>query len=497
MKLKVKILLIILSLKGNVMAKSLNIFFGNQTIPPYHVHASASTLSTFNAAVMGRLIRQDEDFQLRPELLESFHFDFDKEVYVLKLKDDLKFHNGRKATSKDLEFSLVRGFYSSDRSFFHVYLGTIKGIEGIEPGGKFQSGVVEGVKVIDEQTVEVKLIKSNPAFFHTLTSPYFSIFPIEELENDYLTWKDSPVGLGKFKVEKTYNVNETVISSLKEVCKECVSKVVFHSKRPEKSDIEFYADKGGDYEVKNSELAAGVRILSLSNKHPLSQDINFKKGLNLLIDQSVFQSNEMGIHATTQLLPKHFWGRLKDTPKTSTSKAKEYFSKIDKELLEPIYEIPVFSGKELARHHKFYAEKLMQAFHKVGFKTKFVPNTQKFIQEDVAENSPLYMFNIVSDYVDPLIMFSSFKKDGHEPYYRPTGKVLDRFQKLYDKTQNATTFDERNEHVKKLSEFVRDEVVVLPLAEERTVYHINPKTVKDLGVQSNPITLEIENIRMK
>ena len=146
---------------------------------PFSKDAPVDTIYATITPILGQLIYTSNSYDLEPGLLESFSWDFENSAYILKLKPNLHFHNGRKVTSKDLEFSLLRGFYSSRPSFFLAFLNNIKGIDAIKGKKKFASGQVSGIKVIDERSISVKLNEPNPSFLHSLARAYFSVVPIE------------------------------------------------------------------------------------------------------------------------------------------------------------------------------------------------------------------------------------------------------------------------------------------------------------------------------
>jgi ABC-type transport system substrate-binding protein len=141
-----------------------NILLGDTNEAPYSELAPGRILSTFNAAVLGQLIKTDQNYNLIPGHLESWNWDFHTSEYVLKMRPGLKFHNGKPASAKDLEFSLLRGFFSAQQSFYRTYLSNVDGVNSIRAGSPFKTGLVSGVKIIDELTLRVKLSHPNPSF---------------------------------------------------------------------------------------------------------------------------------------------------------------------------------------------------------------------------------------------------------------------------------------------------------------------------------------------
>ena len=473
------------------MTNVINLYWDTSKVSPYDIHAPAAILSTFNLAVRGQLLSLQDDLSLGPGHIKEFYYDYTSENYILKLAEGIKFHNGREATAKDLEFSILRGFHTPDKSFFKTYFGDIVGIDKIKAGSQFHSGNVQGVKVVDKYTLKVQLTSANPAFFHSLTTPYFSLIPIEALNPDYLSWKDGPIGAGKYKVDQKFNGKTTVLEHL-----ETQDKVIIYNFKDDKIkfDIAFGPGIVENEMIHFSDRSSGIRMFTISLENELSKNENFREGLKYLVDREEIKNNDLGISPLSQILPKFFWGRSYKKLEFNLDKAKEYFSKIPKELLDKVYEIPIFAGEKLSSKHLFYEKTLENQFKKVGFKVKFVPNQEKFISKETAQKSPLYGFSMVADYIDPLVTFSAFRKNGHEEFYRVPKLIENEYENLYESAIKSKTFTERLEFVKKLSQLSQDSLMALIVAEEKSVLYFNKKSISSLGKQNQPLTLNLENI---
>lgn len=488
-----KIFSIGILLLENALAAEINIFWDKSEVAPYDIHAPGSILSLFNMAVRGQLLSINNKNGLSPSHISKFHYDFERKVYVLKLADGLTFHNGRKVTSQDLEFSILRGFYSPDSSFFKTYFGDIVGIENIKPGTKYKTGLIEGVRVVNEDVIEVKLTSPNPAFFHSLTTPYFSLVPIEELKSDYLTWKAKPVGAGEFKVISEFDGIKTVLKN--EVNNQVIN--IYNNRVDNiRFDISFVAGVVANEKSYLSSRPAGIRLMTISLENELSANPNFREGLKYLVDRSKFSNTKLGIAPLSQLLPTPFWGRSSKELDFNLEKAQFYFSKIPKNLLNKVYEIPVFAGDALSEKHLFYEKHLKDQFEQVGFKIKFITNQEKFVSRKTAINAPLYSAAMVADYIDPLVTFSAFRKNGHEKYYKVQKSLEGKYEELYIKAINSETFGERLEVVKELSRLTQDNLITLVLAEEKKVIYFNSKIVKSLGLQLYPLTLDLKQLEL-
>lgn len=472
---------------------------------PYAENTSGDVLSTFNAAVLGQLVVTDETFNLHPGLLESFQFDFKSSKYILKLGPHLAFHNGRMATSADLEFSLLRGFFSQNRSFYNIYLNNIAGTEAIKPGQKFKSGSVSGVEIVDDLTVSVLLKVPNPSFLHSLSQPFFSLVPIEEMKGDYLNWKSVPIGAGPYRV----------VGGFKEglVRLELVDNTLKVAGAPSAVDILTGLDSvdapydivanvpanviGPNYKEFVTSMPASVRTIFFSNKNVLGQNPHFRAAVQKAINRGEIVGQISDLAVTNELLPRHFWGRTKRLDPYSLEDAKKEISHVPADLLKKIWRVPIFSSGSLTERQAYMAGKIQHQLAKVGIKMEFYASPEKFISEKMAIESPFRLSGRVTDYVDPLIMFASFESQSPYKFDQPSGVEKVEFERLYDKAAKAKSLESRYETVRKLSEFVVSHSLAVAISEEKVIYYYNPQTVLSLGSQPTPLILLIQNIRMK
>jgi ABC-type oligopeptide transport system substrate-binding subunit len=474
-------------------SRPLKIFFGATNKAPYDNHAGALALSTFNAAVRGQLIVTDEFFNLKPGLLQEYRFDANLNRYVLRLAPNLIFHNGRRANSLDLEFSLLRGFYTEDKSFFYTYLYSILGLNEVV-SSRFESGAVKGVKCHDELTLHVQLERPNPTFLNTLAVPFFSLVPREELEEDFMTWKKAPIGVGPYMVTHPFDGQKTIIERVEKEASGPRTVWFLANLENDKADIALEKSAISSSIASSSPLLSGnIRVLEFSRINPLSSNKNFRKAVNLLIDRKAFNNVDLGTSETDQMLPQYF-RKENITLNASLDEARKYLDSIPKEILKQSYEAIIFSGPKLSEKNKFFTQKLENLFNLLDLNIKFVPNEEKFISKEIAQKSPISMFGMVCDYTDPLIMFSAYRVNSHAEFYLPDSEIIQDFENLYVTASKSQNFSERIGAIKRLSDFTRENAIVVSIAEEKTIFYYDSTVIKHTGKQIHPITLLIENL---
>jgi oligopeptide transport system substrate-binding protein len=158
------------------------------------------------------LLGLDENGQIVPKIAENWETE-DNIIWTFHIRKDVKFHTSeifdtpgktRTVTAHDILYSYTR-FCSSDAYPSFILTDSIKGAS--EYNAKKTSSV-EGLKVIDDYTFQIELIKPEPFFINRITTPWIAIFP-KEAEHEQFKNKwgfEIAIGTGPYKlVSKTDN----------------------------------------------------------------------------------------------------------------------------------------------------------------------------------------------------------------------------------------------------------------------------------------------------
>ena len=160
--------------------------------------------------IFGGLMRltDDPNEPIVLDLAESFTVSSDGTMYRFVLREGIEFSDGSPVTASDFKWSWERAALPDTGSpIVKEFLGDIVGINDIVDGNATSA---EGITVIDDQTLEVKIDSPKPYFIAKLTYPVTFVVNQENIENGGELWTDNPIGTGPF-VLKSYEIGVSLV----------------------------------------------------------------------------------------------------------------------------------------------------------------------------------------------------------------------------------------------------------------------------------------------
>ncbi len=199
-----------LAIDGNAVAggRLVRLFIDPPTLDP-HLTTDATSAQII-VEVFGGLVTIDTSLNVVPDLAESWDTSADGLVYTFRLRPDAKFHDGKRVTAEDVRWSLERATNPLTESpVVDQYLGDIVGVEEKLNG---DTQIISGVRVIDEQTIEITIDQPKSYFLAKLTYPTAFVLDRENIDADPKNWFRQPNGTGPFRLSE-YKVGETIVLS--------------------------------------------------------------------------------------------------------------------------------------------------------------------------------------------------------------------------------------------------------------------------------------------
>ena len=164
--------------------------------------------ATYIVEIFSGLMTLNASLQVVPDLAESMpQVSQDGKTYTFKIRDNAKFHDGKKVTAQDFKYSIERAADPKTQSTLaDAYLGDIVGVHD-KLAGKAQE--VKGVTVVDEQTVKVEIDAPKSYFLAKMTYPTSFIVDKANIESGK-NWTDKPNGTGPFTLGE-WKIGEKIV----------------------------------------------------------------------------------------------------------------------------------------------------------------------------------------------------------------------------------------------------------------------------------------------
>jgi ABC-type transport system substrate-binding protein len=172
--------------------------------PPHIDPQRMADFGSFTVAsqIYSTLTILDEKLQIVPYAAEKWTVSRDGLTWTFKLRDNLVFHNGRKAEAGDVKYSLTRLASPESRSpSSSLLLSDVVGFEAVNKG---QAKELTGVRAVDPLTVEIRL-QSPPKgdLLTRLSHISTAIIAREAVEAGGANWAETqPVGTGPWKLRE-------------------------------------------------------------------------------------------------------------------------------------------------------------------------------------------------------------------------------------------------------------------------------------------------------
>ena len=217
------------------------------------------------------LVKITKDFKVENDIANECS-KIDDKTYLIKLKDDIKWHNGNLLDSEDVKFTI-----DNLKEINSIYLGNVRHIKNVE--------------IIDDYTIKIYLDEEVNFFEYLLTFPILNKDCYEEKTLNSKT--DIPIGTGEFKIteinEDSFfleNGDIKIRINIYDDMSKCYLDL-------EKEEIDLLNTKNIDYEKYtgklgiNSNISSGREFdyIAINNKNRLLKNNEVRKAISFFIDR--------------------------------------------------------------------------------------------------------------------------------------------------------------------------------------------------------------------
>ena len=476
------------------------------------------------------LVSLDSNLNISPCISKSWNISSDGKTYTFNLRTDVYFHESklfkdstRTVLASDVQFSFSR----------------IINPETASPGKYIFNNVLpfpDGIKVMNDSTVQIKLLEPQPSFLHQLCLPYGSILPYELVLNYKSNFSQNAIGTGPFKL-KTWKKDVKMVLVKNEKYFEKDNKGV-NLPYIDAVAITFLSDKQQEllkFKLFNLEMISGINeddkdmMLTSSGelKPEFKSDFYLQKKpwlntdyLAILVDDSInnitenplrykkirqaisyaidrnkfvkYLRNGIGVPANNGFIPLGMPGFSSfkiNGISYNENKAIKLFKELD------LNEIKLTLSA--SQQYKVICEFLQKQLEKIGFVVSVEIYTPSALKQRVINyDANFYRKSWVADFPDAINYFQLFYSKYFYPKYgyNYTHFKHDLYDQIYEKAiiEQDTTL--KYSLYKQLNEILNEQSPVIPLFYGETLRFFN-KSVS--GVSSNSMNiLDLKRVRI-
>lgn len=154
--------------------------------------------SEYVLEIYSGLVSLGLDLKVHPDIAQSWDLSPDGMTYTFHLRSNAVFQDSRRVTAQDVKYSLERAADPRNASPTVIqYLGDIVGLKD-RYNNKATS--VSGIKVVDQQTIQIQITHPSPYFLEELTLPVSFLVDQNQIQKDPNNWTRHPNGTGPFKL---------------------------------------------------------------------------------------------------------------------------------------------------------------------------------------------------------------------------------------------------------------------------------------------------------
>ncbi|MDF2949194.1 MAG: hypothetical protein K0R07_1222 [Sedimentibacter sp.] len=425
-----------------------------------HRTAAASTFAITNN-IYDTLVGVTSDWEIVPRLAKEWDISENGMEITFKLRDDVKFHNGRDMKAKDIEFSIKR-------------------LKDVESPRARDYANIKDIEVVDDYTIKFTTEKLDVELLKSFAYPWAAIVP-EEAAADL---KTKPVGTGAFTLKEwipqqqlvlqrndNYYGDKAKLETVKLVLLPDATSMLAGFQAGDLDIIPLTGDQvtvvegNAEYKVISEPMNA-VQIMSINTNHEILSNEKVRQAMAMainkkeVIDASMFgYGDQIGSHLPPTS-PDYF--DTNDIIEYNPDKAKELLKEAGYEngfdinmSLPKNYQLHVDGGQVIADQLSKIGINVNIEIIEWGTWLSDVYGAKKFDTTVVGHTGRLDSFAFLSRYYSNSNDYISLK----------TGEV----DELLDRAQQELDADKRTEIYKEIQEILANKLPAIYLQTPRTI----------------------------
>lgn len=448
------------------------------------------------------LTRITEEGKIENALADSIEVSEDGLTYTIKLKEGLKWSDGKPITAHDYEFSWKRVVDPATAADYAYILYYIKGAEAYNNGEGSRDDVA--VKALDDLTIQVELAQPT-AYFDSLLA-FYTYYPVQkELVEANPNWANDPatfVSNGAFKLtswehnakitmdknEYFYNADAVTIDGIDlDILEDQTTSYNKYISGDYNTLITVLPSAVGQLQDEKSlELKLmgdlGIYYYNLNSEVPPLNNVKIRKALGYAIDREVLTNNITKggeIPASTVVPPGmlddkgvDFTEANKGTVKTDVQEAKKLLEEGLAEEGMTVEDLNLSILYNTDDKHKLIAQAVQQMW-KQNLGVDVTLNNVEFkvkLDMEKAGDYTVSRAGWVGDYQDPMTFMDLWMTGGS---FNDANYANPEYDSLVKEAMISTDQKLRMDNMKKAEKMLLEDMAVIPI-----YYYTHPVLVK-------------------
>lgn len=427
-----------------------------------------------SSQIYDRLFEFDELQNIKPSVADKWESAEGGKIWIIHLKKNVLFHDGRPLTADDVEFSLLRLLQHD--SVKNRELSIIAGAENFIRG---RSKTVPGIKVVSPDEIRIELTSPFPPFLNILASVNTEILPKNLNGQSESSFFRHPIGTGAFKFESAGNDRVVLVANLNYFRgRPFLDRIVFELSDSNNAVAGFnrgyYHDLEWYYEVDPNKITTAytvikalipdVSVLAFNVRRQPFNNVHFRKAVLSALDRNKLVAECFpNKKVTTGYMPPGVGGHDPNVkpPAFSVSNARKelQLSGIPNSILSKQITIYRPSNHMCVSGFRTFIEK---SFREIGLNAtvKYVTLAELFKSYYSPRNFDMFNMIFSSDYPEALFLLNYFRSDHPDNYSGFKSKAFDELLTQASKSEDRY---ERYNLYRKAQEILNQEAVVVPL----------------------------------
>ncbi|MHC5229392.1 peptide ABC transporter substrate-binding protein [Enterococcus sp. LJL99] len=397
-------------------------------------------------------------------------------IYKIELNDQAKWSNGEPVTAEDYVYAWRKAVAPETAAEYSYLFSSIENADDIIAGKKDSTTL--GITAVDDENIEITLVKPTPYFSHLLAFPAF--FPqnekfVSEQGENYAKSSEHLIYNGPFiladfdgpgtDTEWTYLKNDhywdkekVQLTKIKnQVSKESATNVnLFEAKQVD--DILLTGELAKQYQASPEFVSiekAGTTYLSYNQTKKEFQNKNLRKAISLVIDRNAIVDQILGDGslAPTGIVPsgmsfnpkggEDFAKQSGNHVKTDISEAKIAWDEAKKELgiNELKIDLLAYDTDAIKKVAEYLQSTIQDNLEGITVNVSVVP-VSVAVERGKSADFDLFLFGWTADYADPSSFLDLFTAESVYNYGKYTNPKYDELVSLAS-NQDITDLEKR------------------------------------------------------